>query len=471
VASEGAERGLGPLAVRGVVEGFYGPAWSPAERRRVLEFAAHCGLDTYVYAPKDDPYHRLRWREPYPDVSGIVDLAGEARDHGIDLVYALHPYGITASDPAEFDLLAAKTRQLHAAGIQRFALFFDDIPPDFESPADAAAYPAGRGQAHGELSGRFLALLSDLGISGPLLVCPTDYAGTQRSDYRDAFAAAAPEKVLLCWTGRDVVVGDVRHDEIEAASRALGRPIVLWDNFPVNDYAPDRLFLGPLVGRPADPGSLVGILANPMVQSLPSLVALATVGAYAACPARYRAESAWDQAITSVACLIGIPEEHLRVLALACGGWPPSAPRWPGFEGATARALAADGPTGDALDIVVAHAARMRVAGAGLAATEGFGPWGRALAVAADLTGAVCDLLADAASGHGPDSRVALIGAVAARRAEVVALEADVLRPQVLAFADAAIRRADGDPATDTASPEVDLAGPTDHDSRRMEAP
>ena len=51
---------------RGIVEGFFGPLWSMAHRRRVLEFGAERGMNTYLYAPKDDPYHRKRWRVAYP---------------------------------------------------------------------------------------------------------------------------------------------------------------------------------------------------------------------------------------------------------------------------------------------------------------------------------------------------------------------------------------------------------------------
>ncbi len=51
--------------MRGVVEGFYGPPWSHAERLSLLGWLARQGLDTYVYAPKNDVHHRRRWREPY----------------------------------------------------------------------------------------------------------------------------------------------------------------------------------------------------------------------------------------------------------------------------------------------------------------------------------------------------------------------------------------------------------------------
>ena len=51
---------------RGVVEGFYGPPWGHADRLSIIEFMGRHGMNLYVYAPKDDPYHRAQWREPYP---------------------------------------------------------------------------------------------------------------------------------------------------------------------------------------------------------------------------------------------------------------------------------------------------------------------------------------------------------------------------------------------------------------------
>ena len=35
---------------RGIVEGFFGPLWSMAHRKRLLEFGAAPGMNTYLYA-------------------------------------------------------------------------------------------------------------------------------------------------------------------------------------------------------------------------------------------------------------------------------------------------------------------------------------------------------------------------------------------------------------------------------------
>ena len=55
-----------PIPLRGVVEGFYGTPWSHKNRQDMLEFCGEQGLNAYIYAPKNDPYHKDRWREPYP---------------------------------------------------------------------------------------------------------------------------------------------------------------------------------------------------------------------------------------------------------------------------------------------------------------------------------------------------------------------------------------------------------------------
>ena len=55
-----------PIPIRGVVEGFYGDPWTHENRLDILEFSSARGFNAYIYAPKDDPYHRNLWREKYP---------------------------------------------------------------------------------------------------------------------------------------------------------------------------------------------------------------------------------------------------------------------------------------------------------------------------------------------------------------------------------------------------------------------
>lgn len=55
------------MPLRGTIEGFYGQPWSHEDRLSQIEFYGQNKMNTYVYAPKDDPYHLTKWREPYPE--------------------------------------------------------------------------------------------------------------------------------------------------------------------------------------------------------------------------------------------------------------------------------------------------------------------------------------------------------------------------------------------------------------------
>src|SRR4051794_41693108 len=108
------------MNVRGVIEGFYGPPWSHDERLDLIRFCGGHGLNTWVHAPKDDPFHRQRWRDPYPDdeLQRIVQLVGECVSNDVEFVYAIAPgLDICYSREAEFDALLAKCHQLKGIGV------------------------------------------------------------------------------------------------------------------------------------------------------------------------------------------------------------------------------------------------------------------------------------------------------------------------------------------------------------------
>jgi hypothetical protein len=276
------------LPVRGVIEGFYGPPWSHRERLDLVRFCARHKLNTFVWAPKDDPYHRESWREPYPgaELARLEELVRTGRDLHVDVAWAVAPgLSIRHGDDRELDALCAKAEQLWEAGVRSFQLLWDDIP---DETADAQA----------ETSNRFAAWLRERGAP-PLVVCPVEYHGTHDSPYRTAFRERLDPEIVVYWTGPDVVPPEIAVADTEAARAALGHDLLLWDNYPVNDFEPSRLFLGPLVGR--EPGLPVrGLIANGMVQAAPSKVGLATAADYAWNPAAYDPERSWEAALAEV---------------------------------------------------------------------------------------------------------------------------------------------------------------------------
>ncbi|WP_309127251.1 beta-N-acetylglucosaminidase domain-containing protein [Microbacterium sp.] len=319
------------LARRGIIEGFYGEPWSHDERMAALRLAGRLKLNSYVYAPKDDPYHRVRWREPYPDdeLALLAELAGEGARHGVDVVVALHPAGsMVFSDDAEHRLLASKARQLLDAGVPDVALLFDDVPPKPVHDKDRERFGEdGRalGEAHALTVRRFGQALAGLRAASDLLVVPMDYAGVADSDYRSAFAAGLPDEALVWWTGRDIVVGEVSRDDIDAAAEVFGDRLLLWDNFPVNDFDRGRAFLGPLQGRTSDVegSALRGAWSNPMVEYAPGGFGIAAFADWAWNPQGYEPARAARAALRIIG---GDLAPQIGPLVQALSSWPPSAP-------------------------------------------------------------------------------------------------------------------------------------------------
>ena len=49
----------------GYIEGFYGKLLSWDERIKILKILSKNNFNTYFYAPKEDPFHRFKWREEF----------------------------------------------------------------------------------------------------------------------------------------------------------------------------------------------------------------------------------------------------------------------------------------------------------------------------------------------------------------------------------------------------------------------
>jgi hypothetical protein len=119
-----------------------------------------------------------------------------------------------------------------------------------------------------------------------LLVCPTYYSfdpvlerhfGSRPSSYWADLGQLLPVDADIFWTGNKVCSSKIDPDDVQAINEILGRNVLLWDNYPVNDGAvrSNHLYTSPLSDRRgANPTMLSGHLCNPMNQPLLSLPAL-----------------------------------------------------------------------------------------------------------------------------------------------------------------------------------------------------
>lgn len=310
------------MSVRGTIEGFYGPAWSDADITAQLRFYGANKLNTFVYSAKNDPYLRADWQQLYPagQLSALTQLASTAQAQHVQFVYALSPgLSVCYSSAADLQALEAKDQQLWDAGVRQFALFFDDIGSGFSCPADtaqfgSAASPLAAAQAY--LINNFVTGFIDTHPGAqPLITVPTDYAGVADSAYREVWKSSLSSQVLVYWTGVGVIPQTITAAQAAQVAAEFGHQIVVWDNYPVNDYQPTRLFLGPLTGRAADLGSQVaGLTSNPMQEAAPSTVPLFTTADYTWNPPAYDSgqQAAWNAGIDAYA---GPAAAALRVLA------------------------------------------------------------------------------------------------------------------------------------------------------------
>ncbi|MDX6283333.1 MAG: hyaluronoglucosaminidase, partial [Kribbellaceae bacterium] len=294
------------MRYRGSIEGFYGTPWSQADRLDHVDYLGAHRMNTYEYAPKDDPYHREKWREPYPadKLAQLGELVGRARQNKVDFTFALSPgLDICYTSEQDFQALIAKFEALYALGGRSFNVPLDDIDYNtWHCDADRAKYGTGgaaAGRAQSELLNRvqreWVETKPDV---APLQMVPTEYYNVSESPYKKALREQLDSDVVVHWTGVGVVPQTITAAQAAAAKAVFGHNILIWDNYPVNDYAAGRLLLAPYSGRePALAADVVGIISNPMNQAAVSKIALYSFAELGWNPASYDEQASWLRAL------------------------------------------------------------------------------------------------------------------------------------------------------------------------------
>ncbi|GAA2440247.1 beta-N-acetylglucosaminidase domain-containing protein [Streptomyces macrosporus] len=300
-------------AVRGTTEGFYGEAWSHRERLAHLDFMGRTKQNRYLYAPGDDPFRQSRWRDPYPAErrAQFRELAERARRNHVVLGWAVSPgQSMCLVSGDDRRALLRKIDAMVALGVRAIQLRFEDASyNEWHCDEDADRYgsgPRAAASAHADLANEVAAHLAKRYGTGrgavPLSVLPTEFYQDGSTEYRRAFARRLRADVEVAWTGVGVVPATITGGEVAEARSVFRHPLATMDNYPVNDYAADRIFLGPYTGRdPAVANGSAELLANAMEQPTASRVPLFTVADYAWNPRGYRPEESWEAAVDDLA--------------------------------------------------------------------------------------------------------------------------------------------------------------------------
>lgn len=289
------------MTTRGSIEGFYGNPWSHQDRLNQIEFYGKSKLNTYIYAPKDDVYHREKWREPYPqnEMGRMNELIETSKQNKVDFVFALSPgidIQLTGENAeADYQALVNKCQAMYDMGVRSFAIFFDDI-----------ANKQGTEQAN--LLNRFnKEFIQAKGDITPLITVPTEYDtnamsnGTELNTYTKNFSETLDPSIKVLWTGTAVVPEGIDVANAEFIKSIYGERVGIWWNYPVTDYITDKLGLGPVYGL--DKGlanELDFLVMNPMEHADLSKITLSTGADYSWNTEAYDYDKSFKDSITNI---------------------------------------------------------------------------------------------------------------------------------------------------------------------------
>lgn len=267
--------------IRGFIEGYYGIPWSNEDRMSLMKFGGDFKMTSYVFAPKDDPYHTKKWREPYPadEIEKIKEMVTVGNESKCRFVWTAHPFmgGFNANNAdEEIQALLKKFDQLYEAGVRQFGVLGDDV-----------------GNLDKNVVVKMMNAVSEWakkkGDVYDTVFCPAGYNHSWQGDYSELnkYDKEFPKDVKIFWTG-EAVCQPVEQKTLDhfrkhnLNGQAERRSPLFWLNWPVNDINGERLMMGKgsLLHTDIDINDLAGVVTNPMQEAEASKVAIFAVADY-----------------------------------------------------------------------------------------------------------------------------------------------------------------------------------------------
>lgn len=280
---------------RGFIEGYYGVPWSYEDRISLMHFGGDFKMTSYVFAPKDDPYHKEKWRELYPEseLDNLRAMVEAGRESKCRFVWTAHPFmgGFNSSDvDGEIDALLNKFEQLYDLGVRQFGVLGDDV-----------------GSLSTSVVSQMMNAVSEWGeekgdVYDPVF-CPAGYNHSWQGNYSELnyYDTNFPENVQIFWTGEAVCqpVEQITLDHFRTYNNTTGkekrRAPLFWLNWPVNDVNHSRLEMGKgsRLHTDVNPEDLNGVVTNPMQEAEASKTALFAVSDYTWNVADFDEDKSW----------------------------------------------------------------------------------------------------------------------------------------------------------------------------------
>ncbi len=238
----------------GYIEGYYGKLLSWESRKLIIKSLHKNKMNTYFYAPKEDVFHRLYWKEKYikkwrlkfknftqfSHKNNINVIAGIAP--GLDFNFKELDNISRNNKNSDFTLLLRKAKQLLQDGADYIALMLDDIPNNFKNKF---GIDVSEGTYHAILANKLSKELRQ-----NIFFIPRIYADELIQDdpfYLKDLSKILDPKITIFYCGKNVVSKNLSNYKM--IKKTLQNRVIFWDNYYSNDYCPRRMFIGPYFGR------------------------------------------------------------------------------------------------------------------------------------------------------------------------------------------------------------------------------
>ena len=307
------------VASRGFIEGYYGNPWSVEDRAALMTWAGYYKLNSYFYAPKDDPKHNSKWRELYTEEeleTLVKPLADAGNASKCRFVFALHPYmynPIRHSSESTYQedlaVLQAKFEQVISVGVRQIAILADD-----------AANVGGSNYVR--LLGDMTDWIKEMQNEYPDLKLLLPFVTQEYMGYGQSYYKQFPENIQIVMTGGQVW-GYCSQNFTNSFYNNVGRGAYLWINWPCSDNSKNHLIMGgyaDFLHPGVDPNKVEGIVLNPMQQSEPSKVAIFGNACYTwnIWESRAEADAAWEASFSCVNHKSIVPNEASEAFKELC---------------------------------------------------------------------------------------------------------------------------------------------------------
>ena len=265
----------------GVVEGFFGSAWSWEARAAYADFLSNYGFNTYLHAPKSDRLLRQDWHVPFPQehLENLIELAQTYQHKNIHFGIGLSPFELYRNFNSENKkLLKTKLEQINAINPSILCILFDDMQGDLDDIAEQQIEITNFIIQHSQAS-HFI-FCPTYYTDDPLLVA---HFGNKPEHYLEDIGSLLDPAIDIFWTGPKVFSETYPAQHLQEVAEKLKRKPLIWDNYPVNDAKrlTDFLHLGPFPNQASVMQEFTsGHLANPMNQAFLSQLPLFSLSQY-----------------------------------------------------------------------------------------------------------------------------------------------------------------------------------------------